>query len=150
MITLPTVVDVVPKLVKSESSHYTSSTCVDPPSLLTMADAATTQTAIPMPSAKPIKISSDITLQPPLSRKGRGPGLILVLDQYAHRGKSDKTLDPPPLQKWAEEGYAVAEIRIPGKPTEFPLAQAIEALKKLPECESENGFGLICKIYPLS
>lgn len=58
----------------------------------------------------PRKISPHLTLQPPLSRRGRGPGLILVLDHYARIGKSDKHLDPPPLQKWAEEGFAVAQV----------------------------------------
>lgn len=96
-----------------------------------------------IPDAKPVEISPHLTLQPPLSRRGRGPGLILVLDHYALLQKSEANLDPPPLQKWAEEGYAVAQVLVPGKPDEFPLSQAVEELKKLEGCEGE-GFGLIC------
>ncbi|ORY01987.1 hypothetical protein BCR34DRAFT_493488 [Clohesyomyces aquaticus] len=95
-----------------------------------------------IPDAKPIEISPHLTLQPPLSRRGRGPGLILVLDHYALLQKSKANLDPPPLQKWAEEGYAVAQVLVPGKPDEFPLARAVEELRKLEGCEGD-GFGLI-------
>jgi carboxymethylenebutenolidase len=56
---------------------------------------------------EPQIISPHITLQAPLSRRGKGPGLILVLDHYALIEKSEKHLDPPPLQKWAEEGNKV-------------------------------------------
>ena len=59
---------------------------------------------------KPQRISSHVTLQAPLSRRGRGPGLVLVLDHYAEIGPSEKYLDPPPLQKWAEEGFAVVQV----------------------------------------
>jgi carboxymethylenebutenolidase len=51
-----------------------------------------------------------LSLQPPLSRRGKGPGLILVLDHYALIERSEKYLDPPPLQKWAEEGFAVVQV----------------------------------------
>ncbi|CAN9353954.1 unnamed protein product [Alternaria alternata] len=63
------------------------------------------------PPPLPRTISPSITLQPPLSRRGKGPGLVLVLDHYAAREAKDGCLDPPPLQKWAEEGtpYYVEE-----------------------------------------
>jgi carboxymethylenebutenolidase len=100
------------------------------------------------PDEKPsIKISPHLELQPPLSRRGIGPGLILVLDHYALLEQSEKHLDPPPLTKWAEEGFAVAQILVPGKTEdggEFPLEKAIEALKDLKECDVEGGFGMIC------
>lgn len=101
------------------------------------------------PNAPPIEISPHLKLQPPLSRRGHGPGLIVVADHYAHIEKSEKHLDPPPLQKWAEEGFAVAELLVPGKTEdggEFPLEQAIKALQELETCDSEGGFGLICML----
>lgn len=58
----------------------------------------------------PQRISSHIMLQTPLSRRGRGPGLVLVLDHYSEIQPSEKHLDPPPLQKWAEEGFAVVQV----------------------------------------
>jgi carboxymethylenebutenolidase len=94
-------------------------------------------------------ISPHLTLQPPLSRLGRGPGLILVLDHYALIEQSEKHLDPPPLQKWAEEGFAVAQVLVPGKVEdggEFPLERALEVLKNSEGCIWGKGVGLICEL----
>jgi carboxymethylenebutenolidase len=100
-----------------------------------------------LPSAT--TISPSLTIQPPLSRRGKGPGIILVLDHYALLQNSDKHIDPPPLQKWAEEGYAVAQVLVPGKAEdggEFPLDRAVRALKEMEECDGgEKGFALVCK-----
>jgi carboxymethylenebutenolidase len=96
--------------------------------------------------AGPIQISPHIKLQPPLSRLGHGPGLVLVLDHYALIEKSEKHLDPPPLQKWAEEGFAVAQMLVPGKAEdggEFNLQKAIDELKKL-EGFDDGPVGVIC------
>ncbi|CAN9301195.1 unnamed protein product [Alternaria alternata] len=98
------------------------------------------------PPPLPRTISPSITLQPPLSRRGKGPGLVLVLDHYAAREAKDGCLDPPPLQKWAEEGFAVVQLLVPGKVEdggEFPLQKALEALKNCKGCEFSNGVGLI-------
>ncbi|KAF1975642.1 NTF2-like protein [Bimuria novae-zelandiae CBS 107.79] len=99
-----------------------------------------------IPSAPPQQLSPHLTLQPPLSRRGSGPGLILVVDHYARLEVSEKSLDPPPLQKWAEEGFAVVQLKVPGKREdggEFPLDRAIEALKRCEQCIWGNGVGLI-------
>jgi hypothetical protein len=103
---------------------------------------------------EPQIISPHITLQAPLSRRGKGPGLILVLDHYALIEKSEKHLDPPPLQKWAEEGFAVIQLLVPGKVEdggEFPLQKVLELLRGCKGCEFERGVGMICKcnIYVL-
>jgi carboxymethylenebutenolidase len=97
---------------------------------------------------EPQVISPHITLQAPLSRHGKGPGLVLVLDHYALIEKSEKHLDPPPLQKWAEEGFAVVQLLVPGKVDdggEFPLEKCLNVLKGCEGCEYEKGVGLICK-----
>jgi hypothetical protein len=103
----------------------------------------------PQPQAYPPPqlISSHITLQAPLSRRGHGPGLILVVDHYALLEASEKHLDPPPVVKWAEEGFAVCQVMVPGKVDdggEFPLDRAIEALRGCEGCDAGAGFGVIC------
>ncbi|CAI6280071.1 unnamed protein product [Periconia digitata] len=93
-----------------------------------------------------LRVSPRLTLQAPLSRRGHGPGVILVADHYAALKKSDASLDPPPLVKWAEEGFAVALLLVPGGADdggEFPLQRAIDGLKGLEGCDHEGGFGLI-------
>lgn len=98
----------------------------------------------------PQQISPHLTLQPPLSRRGKGPGLILVLDHYALIEPSEKHLDPPPLQKWAEEGFAVAQVLVPGKVEdggEFPLGRALEVLKGCEGCVFGKGVGVVCEFF---
>ncbi|KAI8939877.1 hypothetical protein NX059_003610 [Plenodomus lindquistii] len=98
---------------------------------------------------QPIHISPHLTLQPPLSRRGRGPGLVLFFDHYAHVQPNEKDLDPEPLRKWAEEGLAVVQLFVPGKVEdggEFPLQRALDVLKGCEGCEFEKGVGLISYI----
>lgn len=74
----------------------------------------------------------------------------MVLDTSALIEKSEKHLDPPPLQKWAEEGFAVVQLVVPGKVEdggEFPLKKALQILKGCEACEFDKGVGLICKSY---
>ena len=74
--------------------------------------------------------------------------MVLVLDHYALIERSEKHLDPPPLRKWAEEGFAVVQLLVPGRVDdggEFPLKKALELLRGCEECEFEKGVGLICK-----
>ena len=96
------------------------------------------------PAATPIQVTPDITIQPPLSRRGAGPGLILVVSAVLDLGGHDKTLDPPPLQKWAEEGYAVAQILVDDRALSIAeqLSIAAAELEKLPGCLGDR-FGLI-------
>lgn len=68
------------------------------------------EAAPPRPYPEPQRISECLTLQAPLSRRGTGPGLVLVLDHYASIEGSEKHIDPAPFKKWAEEGYAVAMV----------------------------------------
>jgi carboxymethylenebutenolidase len=115
-------------------------------------EATPPSTSAPPSRPEPQQISKSITLQAPLSRRGKGPGLILVLDHYALIEKSEKYLDPPPLQKWAEEGFAVVQLLVPGKIEdggEFPLQKALEILKDCKGCEFDKGVGFICKLYLL-
>ncbi|RBR11049.1 uncharacterized protein FIESC28_09194 [Fusarium coffeatum] len=81
----------------------------------------------PLPQAKPQAIADGITLLPPLSRLGHGPGLVIL------HPDSDKHLEivqgvPSVLVKWAEEGYAVIEIQARALKGDV-LRTAVEALR---------------------
>lgn len=115
------------------------------------------KTPVPRPSAPSIVISPTLTLQPPLSRRGHGPGLVLLVDPSLDLANChDKTLNPPPLQKWAEEGYAVAQLKL--VPNEVATAtgglrldddelhQAIQELERLPSCDGARELGFIGKL----
>ncbi|KAL2173119.1 uncharacterized protein P884DRAFT_233152 [Thermothelomyces heterothallicus CBS 202.75] len=95
------------------------------------------------PSATCVQVTPDISIQPPLSRRGNGPGLVLVVSKNLDLSSYEKTLDPPPLQKWAEEGYSVAQVRIgDGSSITSQVGIAVAELQKLPECSGEK-FGLV-------
>ncbi|RSH95527.1 hypothetical protein EHS25_000619 [Saitozyma podzolica] len=81
---------------------------------------------VPLPSAPLQTLAPGITFQPPLSRRGHGPGLIAFLPPS--RGTIEKStlkhLDPEPVQKWAEEGYGVVGVS-DIEETEQTIAQAL-------------------------
>jgi carboxymethylenebutenolidase len=86
-------------------------------------------------------------LQSPLSRCGKGPGLILVRPlSHAKCQEQNKTLDPEPLKKWAEESFTVVQITLGKLITDTPLQQLISnaehALLERPECDGKK-VGLI-------
>lgn len=104
-----------------------------------------------------IQITPEITVQPPLSRRGTGPGLILVVPSDLDLGPHEQTLDPPPLQKWAEESFAVAQIILPvasdgARPGDISdrITTAVEALGNLPDycCSPSGKVGVIGNYAP--
>jgi carboxymethylenebutenolidase len=104
-----------------------------------------------LPDAPAVQLSGNARLQPPLSRRGHGPGLILLLPSTVPltTTASHKTLDPEPCQKWAEEGYAVVEVRVSDSPAaaewdiQSAISNGIQALKDLESCDEKEKFGLI-------
>lgn len=64
--------------------------------------------AVPLPGAPIRQVNEVLSIQPPLSRRGHGPGLLLFLSDDVSVAQDRKPLDPGPVQKWAEEGFAVA------------------------------------------
>jgi carboxymethylenebutenolidase len=106
---------------------------------------------VTLPNAVLIQISSDIVLQPPLSRRGTGPGIIIFLPDSAHLVLADqstaKPLDPDPITKWAEEGFAV--VAITGTSSEeVPLAaqalnEALKALQAIEQVDIKQKFAVI-------
>ncbi|KAI0517059.1 hypothetical protein F5B22DRAFT_145188 [Xylaria bambusicola] len=125
------------------------------------------ETPVPLPSAPIIQLAGSATLQPPLTRRGYGPGLVVITPgdppspskgapKDGQEGSNEsgdskaKTLDPMPQKKWAEEGYAVVQLTPEGGKQEdegwdvtAAFNQAIEALEKLETCNVKERFGLI-------
>lgn len=106
--------------------------------------------AAPLPFAPVINLGADIVLQPPLSRCGRGPGLIILRpSSFADCQQRNDSLDPEPLQKWAEESYAVVQIsldsQLSGDKTRVSglVTAGIDALVSLAEYETKDKFGLL-------
>ncbi|KAK5625218.1 hypothetical protein RRF57_000934 [Xylaria bambusicola] len=127
---------------------------------LEMADQE--ETPVPLPSAPTIQLAGHATLQPPLTRRGYGPGLVVItpgdppspsesMPKDGQEGSlKTKTLDPMPQKKWAEEGYAVVQLTPEdgkqgddGWDIATALNQAIETLEKLETCNVKDRFGLI-------
>ncbi|KAL7922543.1 hypothetical protein ACQKWADRAFT_292746 [Trichoderma austrokoningii] len=117
------------------------------------------EVAPPLPSAPAVRIGPSSVLQPPLSRRGSGPGLVVVLPNSTPAGTrtgTEKPLDPEPLQKWAEEGFAVVAVTLPANEMEEltgddgsvadvvnQIRQGVEALKAHGKVDTKDKFGLI-------
>ena len=105
---------------------------------------------VSLPNARSFSPYPGLTLQPPLTRRGHGPSLILLVPEDIEGlilGQSDKTLDPPPLQKWAEEGFVVAQVTISRSQRgeiERVLDGAVSKLRKCPGYEGSEKIGIIC------
>lgn len=123
-----------------------------------MGDSSSIEEPVKLPTAELVKVDDHISLLPPLSRRGHGPGLILILPQeapsYPQGGVVCENGIPPPLLKWAEEGFAVVEIREGAFTTtaaaQEVFAEATAALESCEPCRDENGIGLIGKSQLLS
>jgi carboxymethylenebutenolidase len=106
-----------------------------------------TKPPAPLPTSQLTTLSKGMFLLPPLSRRGHGPGLIIL-----HRHLEDPLAfydgAPLPLLKWAEEGYAVVQLdptSFDGRPAEDVLREAVEALNQCSQCDPKGNVGLVCK-----
>ncbi|KAF7552889.1 hypothetical protein G7046_g7275 [Stylonectria norvegica] len=121
-----------------------------------MAGPAHSASPVPLPSAPLISLSTNASLQPPLSRRGHGPGIIVIdpayeLAPFPTTEPPSETLDPQPQYKWAEEGYAVVRIVIRKDDDRLDsdwavssgILQATEALNKLEECDVKDKFAVL-------
>ena len=98
-----------------------------------------------LPNAPAVKLDHGLVLQPPLSRCGRGPGLI-ILRPSSLAGCRDKnqSLDPEPLIKWAEESYTVVQITVDARSHTSELVTAgIDILLSRDECETKDKLALL-------
>ncbi|KAI1112389.1 hypothetical protein F5Y14DRAFT_422025 [Nemania sp. NC0429] len=118
---------------------------------------------VPLPSAPVIRLAGNVTLQQPLTHRGHGPGLIIILSEdpnipkeqqgegdHVADGRNPKILDPLPQKKWAEEGYAVVQLIFRNEEpeteewdVETAFDKAIDVLTALETCDTKDRFGLI-------
>ncbi len=102
---------------------------------------------VPLPSAPLVTLSENAVLQPPLTRRGTGPGMIIFLppaSAFKTSTEGDKTLDPEPVQKWAEEGFAIVGVTpsASGWSVEENLAKGVDALLDLQELDIKDKFAV--------
>jgi carboxymethylenebutenolidase len=105
----------------------------------------------PLPSAKLQVLRSGLSLQPPLTRLGSGPGLVLFTTEDIYDEQVAQRDDAPTaVLKWAEEGYTVVQISAaavePSKIEEL-LTGAFEALKHCKACQPKDKVGLVCRSH---
>jgi carboxymethylenebutenolidase len=106
----------------------------------------------PLPTTQSTEIKPGLSVVLPLSRRGHGPGLIVLVPDTE---QSLAIVDGVPSQtiKWAEEGYAVVEVQrhalIMG--AEEVVTSAIQALEICEKCDTTDKVGLIgnIQIQPL-
>jgi carboxymethylenebutenolidase len=98
----------------------------------------------PSPLVQLSVIRPGIALLQPLSRRGHGPGLIVVSPSSSSGGATIKDGIPSLLMKWAEEGYTVIELGseafVDGKE---PLEEAIAQFSQCENCQPKGKIGLI-------
>lgn len=129
---------------------------VDPPltriaqnNILTM---STESDSTGMPSAKPVEIKPNVIIQPPLSRCGQGPALILIRpSHYSDYQKNNTSLDPEPLLKWAEESFTVAQVTLDASTeSASTFVDSFQAAKGgltgLPARTGKHQYGLISEL----
>nr|POE96457.1 hypothetical protein CFP56_56507 [Quercus suber] len=105
---------------------------------------------VPVPPPEPAKLAPGLTRVTPLSRRGKGPGLLVLVDEAAS-GCTVENGIVTPLMKWAEEGYCVVEITREAFESDdsAPLETALHQLGRTEECEPKDVFGLVCYEYSL-
>lgn len=103
----------------------------------------------PLPSPELTEVIPGVHLLRPLSRRGTGPGMIILSSDY-HDSLTIEQGVPSPSVKWAEEGYAVIEIQVKaltaGK-TDV-IKHALEALQGCEQCEPKGQVGLVGQYIP--
>lgn len=104
--------------------------------------------APPLPSAPLQQLTPQSVLQPPLSRRGTGPGLILLLPPNIDPStRPEKPLDPEPVEKWAEEGFTV--VGITSTSDMVPLiTNAVDIIKTHENVNIKDKIGIIAYECP--
>ncbi|EWG44812.1 carboxymethylenebutenolidase [Fusarium verticillioides 7600] len=106
-----------------------------------------------LPATRLHSPTASLTILEPLSRRGSGPGLIILVSETGKATSDTLRIDgcvPSPLMKWAEEGYTVAEITEAGlaNPGEA-LSLALKELEATKSTEPKNVVGVIAYSTPL-
>lgn len=98
----------------------------------------------PLPALQLKEIRPGVSLLPPLSRRGHGPGLV-VLTPTSENLLEIKDGVPSVLIKWAEEGYTVVQIDGSTFATvDNVLSEALEAIRQCKQYD-EGKIGIVGK-----
>lgn len=104
-----------------------------------------------LPSTTRTEITPGVSLLGPLSRRGTGPGVLILTPDFQD-SLAIKEGVPAPMLKWAEEGYTVVEVQARalmgtgGKQSPPLLAliqSALDALRGYEKCEPKDKVGLV-------
>lgn len=123
--------------------------CTTRKATATMPYADITQPPAPLPAAKIQVLKSGLSLQPPLTRRGTGPGLVILAtaDIYDEQVVEHDGA-PTAVLKWAEEGYTVAQASqsaVDSLGIEAVLTAALKAFEECETCQPKGKVGLVCK-----
>jgi len=117
-----------------------------------IAYADITQAPAPLPCAKLQVLKPGLSLQPPLTRLGHGPGLILLTTPEVYDEQVTQRDDAPTaVLKWAEEGYAVFQISAEAfgsSKIEAVFEEAFRAFEQCNACQPKDKVGLVCEPHP--
>ncbi|TKX25792.1 hypothetical protein C1H76_1938 [Elsinoe australis] len=99
----------------------------------------------PLPQPKLTQVTDGISLLLPLSRKGSGPGMIVVTPESSVSNLEIKEGVPSPLIKWAEESFTVVEIKSSAlkQDPSVALQKAQEALSSCQQCEPKDKIAIV-------
>ncbi|KAF2219536.1 hypothetical protein BDZ85DRAFT_285377 [Elsinoe ampelina] len=103
----------------------------------------------PLPQPKITRLSSGSPLLLPLSRRGTGPGLIVVTPESSASNLDIIEGVPSPLIKWAEESFTVVEIKSSAiqKDASTALREAQDALSSCSQCEPKDKIAMVVYDY---
>lgn len=102
----------------------------------------------PLPVPELAELIPGVSLLRPLSRRGTGPGMIILTSDYED-SLAIKEGVPSPLVKWAEEGYAVVEVQARALQTGkgHVIKTAVEGLEGCDKCEPKDKIGLVGEFH---
>ncbi|KAF9878296.1 lea domain protein [Colletotrichum karsti] len=98
----------------------------------------------PLPQTQLDTVSDGVSLLLPLSRRGVGPGLVILVPSIEKALAIEDGVPSLPI-KWAEEGYIVVAIEQKAleKDAKSTLSLATKALRDCNKCEPKDVIGLI-------
>lgn len=98
----------------------------------------------PLPSPDLTQVAPGVSLLRPLSRRGSGPGIIILTADYEDSLAIREGV-PSPLVKWAEEGYTVVEVQARALVAAEAqvVKSAVDALAGCEKCEPKDKVGLV-------
>ncbi|EKJ74275.1 hypothetical protein NXS19_005864 [Fusarium pseudograminearum] len=103
-----------------------------------------TQPPNPLPTPQLKAVRPGVSLLPPLSRRGHGPGLVVLTPTSGDLLKIEDGV-PSVLIKWAEEGYTVVQIDASALEDGDSKDVLREALETMHQCDKydEGNIGLV-------